>query len=290
MFELVETRLFAYADDSTLLAVVRRPADRPAVDASLNRDLARIQEWWNHFCIILNPDKTKALVVSRSRTVNPPHGNLVLSGVSNRAGPSLDIQGLKFDSKLTFEDHVRVIVSRVPQIIDILMLVKRIFVDTSVLLRCYFAFVLPIVEYCSPMWGSAAECHIQLLERHSASASFHLLVLEFDIPELRPQLIHWSLKYQCVERPKLLGLSCRLRFDFGMTFVTLCLIPERWMGPWVQSTVGCFPKLCFHQFSVAQVLVGLRKQFITNFDFPTWACAAGFNNNNNNNNISLFVI
>ena len=33
------------------------------------------------------------------------------------------------------------------------------------------------------------------------SASFHLLLLEFDIPELRPQLIHWSLKYQGVERP-----------------------------------------------------------------------------------------
>ena len=44
MLELVENRLFAHADDSTLLAVVRKPADRPAVAASLNRELARIQE------------------------------------------------------------------------------------------------------------------------------------------------------------------------------------------------------------------------------------------------------
>ena len=43
-------------------------------------------------------------------------------------------------------------------------LINRIFVDTSVLLRCYFAFVLPILEYCSPVWGSAVECHLQLLE------------------------------------------------------------------------------------------------------------------------------
>ena len=43
MFELVENRLYAYADDSTLLSVVRKPADRPAVATSLNRDLARIQ-------------------------------------------------------------------------------------------------------------------------------------------------------------------------------------------------------------------------------------------------------
>ena len=39
----------------------------------------------------------------------------------------------------------------------------------------------------------------------------------------------------------------------------------------------------FFQFSVVQVLVGLRKQFINNFVFPTWVCSAGLNNNNNNN-------
>ena len=77
IFHLVENRLFAYADDSTLLAVVRKPADRPALAAALNMELARIQQWSNHWCMIPNPNKTKALVVSRSRTVNPPHGNLV---------------------------------------------------------------------------------------------------------------------------------------------------------------------------------------------------------------------
>ena len=108
--------------------------------------MARIQEWCNHWCIILNPNKTKALVVSRSRTVNPPHGDLVLSGVSIRDSPNLDILCVKFDSKLTIEYHVRGIVSRVFQRIGILRLVKRIFVDTCVLLRCYFAFFLPILE------------------------------------------------------------------------------------------------------------------------------------------------
>ena len=100
------------------------------------------------------------------------------------------------------------------------------------------------------------------------SASFYLLQLEYDIFELRPQLIHWSSKYQGVERPNFLGLSCLLRFDCGMTFPTLCLTPERWMGSRVQSTVRCFPELCFLQFSLAQMLVRLRKQYINNFVFP----------------------
>ena len=72
MFELVENRLYDYADDSTLLAVVLKPENGPAVAASDNRDLARIQEWCNHWCIILNNNKTKAFVVSRSSIVSHP--------------------------------------------------------------------------------------------------------------------------------------------------------------------------------------------------------------------------
>ena len=44
IFELVENSLYVYADDSRELAVVRKPADGPALATCLNRDLARIQE------------------------------------------------------------------------------------------------------------------------------------------------------------------------------------------------------------------------------------------------------
>ena len=113
IFDLVENILFAYADDSTLLAVIRMSSDRPTVAASVNRDLARIHEWCGHWCMLLNTKKSKALVVSRSRTVYPPHFDLGLAGVPILSSPSLDILGVRFDSKLTFESHVRGVVSRV---------------------------------------------------------------------------------------------------------------------------------------------------------------------------------
>ena len=52
-----------------------------------------------------------------------------------------------------------------------LRLVKRVLLDTSVLLRCYYAFVITILEYCSPVWRSAAECHLQLRERQVYSVA-----------------------------------------------------------------------------------------------------------------------
>ena len=65
-------------------------------------------------------------------TVYPPRGDLVLFGVSIYAGPNYDILDVKFDSRLTFEDHGRGIASRVSQRIGILRLVKRVFVNTFV--------------------------------------------------------------------------------------------------------------------------------------------------------------
>ena len=109
------------------------------------------------------------LVFSRSKTVHPPNCDWVLSEVSIRANHNPDILGVEFDRKLIFEDHVRGIVSRPFQRIEILKMVQLVFVDISVLLRFYYAFVLAILEYCSSVSGSAAECHLQLLKRQMYS-------------------------------------------------------------------------------------------------------------------------
>ena len=111
-----------------------------------------IQELCNHWCMLLYPNKTNSLVTSICRSVNTPNGDLVFFEDSIHTCPNLDILGIKFDSMLTFEDHVRGIVSRVSQRIGILSSVIHIFLDTSVLLCCYYAFVLLIFGYGFPVW------------------------------------------------------------------------------------------------------------------------------------------
>ena len=56
-----------------------------------------------------------------------------------------------------------------------------------------------------------------------------VLLPELDIVELRPELIHWSLRYQDVKRQNLRVVSGQPRVECGMTFPTLCLTAERWM-------------------------------------------------------------
>ena len=179
--------------------------------------------------------------------------------------------------------------------------------DTSVLPRCYLAFIFQILGYCSSVWGSAAECHLQLFERQVYSVvrlcpdqSFlslchrhngaglsmlskvnsnfnHCLFSELPyastkVRHTRAVIAAHPLEFEVSRCRTSQFARCflhRPRFDCGMTFPTLCLTLERWMSSRVQSTVGCFHELCFRQLSVARVLVGLRPQFINNFVFLT---------------------
>ena len=46
------------------------------------------------------------------------------------------------------------------------------FHDRSLLGRCFRGFVLPVLEYCSAVWSSAADTHLKLLDRAVSGARF----------------------------------------------------------------------------------------------------------------------
>ena len=48
----------------------------------------------------------------------------------------------------------------------------RVFHDRSLLGRCFRGFVLPVLEYCSAIWCSAADAHLKLLDRAASGARF----------------------------------------------------------------------------------------------------------------------
>ena len=46
------------------------------------------------------------------------------------------------------------------------------FRDRSLLGRCFRGFLLPVLEYCSAVWCSAADTHLKLLDRAVSGARF----------------------------------------------------------------------------------------------------------------------
>ena len=100
---LLQNELVGYADDSTLLCRIPHPRDRSSVAASLNDDLAVISDWCSRWGMLVNPSKTRGMLISRSRTVEPLFPDLLIDGSVVEMVSELKILGVIIDSKLSFE-------------------------------------------------------------------------------------------------------------------------------------------------------------------------------------------
>ena len=93
---------------------------------------------------------------------------------------------MTFDSKITFEKHRRSVSTAASQRLGILRKSWRVFHDRSLLWRCFLGLVLPVLEYCSAVWCSAADTHLKLLDRAVSDVRFLTWgVLECDIAHRR---------------------------------------------------------------------------------------------------------
>ena len=89
------------------MAVVPSPGVRVAVAESLIRDLGRYSEWCDLWGMKLNASKTKTMIVSRYLTMHPQSPPLTIGGTVLKESDHLVILGVTFDSKMTFEKHLR---------------------------------------------------------------------------------------------------------------------------------------------------------------------------------------
>ena len=110
----------------------------------------------------LNASKTKTMIVSMSRTMHPQSPTLTIGGTVPKESDDLVILGMTFDSKMTFEKHLRSVSTAASQRLGILRTSWQVLYDRLLLWRCSRGFVLPVLEYCPVVWCSAAVTHLKL--------------------------------------------------------------------------------------------------------------------------------
>ena len=175
----LENMLVLYADDATLLALIPSPNVR-----SNASDLSKISTSCDLWGMRLNPNKTQSMIVSRSRTVFPPHPDLLVGSTSLNSCDFFKILGVMFDSKFTFERHIRSISSLVAQKIGLLRKSFRIFGDQDVLLRCLNSFIHPsLFGVLLPCLVLCSGFPLKLLDKN-------LRACKFLIPNLTISLQH----------------------------------------------------------------------------------------------------
>ena len=104
--------------------------------------------------------------------MHPQSPTLTVGRTVLKESDDLIILGITFDSKMTFEKHLRSVSRAASQRLGILRKSWLVFHDKSVLGRCFLGFVLPVLEYCSAVWCSAADTHLKLLDRAVSGARF----------------------------------------------------------------------------------------------------------------------
>ena len=83
-------------------------------------DLGRVSEWYDLWGMKLNASKTKTMIVPRSRTMHPQSPPLTIGGTVLKESDDHVILGMTFDSKMTFENHLRSVSRAASQVHGIL--------------------------------------------------------------------------------------------------------------------------------------------------------------------------
>ena len=104
--------------------------------------------------------------------MHPKSPPLTTGGTVLKESNALVILGVTFYSKMTFEKHLRSVSRAASQRLGILRKSLRVFHDRSLLGRCFRGFGLPVLEYCSAVWCSAADTLLKLLDRAVSGARF----------------------------------------------------------------------------------------------------------------------
>ncbi|KAI8482030.1 hypothetical protein Bbelb_402060 [Branchiostoma belcheri] len=130
----------------------------------MQTSMTAVQSWATSYSMEANAKKTKDMVIScRKDPVNPPP--LMLNGQPVERVKKFKLLGVTVTSDLTWDEHVKGIISKVQPRIHYLRLAKKYGLPSDVLLSIYTSFIRPVMEYGSPVWGGLPKTLSNELEK-----------------------------------------------------------------------------------------------------------------------------
>lgn len=164
-----------YADDLQIYFSFH-PNETDSAVAKINSDLNRISEWATDNCLVLNPVKSKYLILGSLNQIEKISINnpiVEMSGVEvGRVSEARNL-GLLMDGNLRFENHVSETVRYCMYRLKVLYNVRD-FLSVDLRVRLCEALVLSKVNYCITAYGPCllARSHRQLQRVQNACARF----------------------------------------------------------------------------------------------------------------------
>ena len=156
--------LESYVDDSKLYLTFA-VKDFETSTYRLSENLERIAAWCCHSSLLINPDKTKLLLLGTPQMFKrvPENFSVTLLGTKLFPVSSAKDLGVTLDASLSYDEHVTEVVSKCTSILCQINRVKHI-LDRKSLLMAINALVFTKLYYCSTIWANTSKGNVKKLQ------------------------------------------------------------------------------------------------------------------------------
>ena len=158
--------LESYVDDSKLhLSFLVKDIDGAA--RQITEDLRKVAAWCCQNSLLINPDKTKLLLIgTRQMLQNMPTDldlHVTLLGKELRPVVSARDLGVYMDATLSFDEHITSVTSSCLSSLSQINRIKHL-LDRNTLVNVINALVFSKLYYCSSVWSSTTKKNIKKLQ------------------------------------------------------------------------------------------------------------------------------
>ena len=146
------TKVIAFADDLVIMTKGNNP---PEAQVFANSDLAKIEKWASENKMQFNDTKSKVMLITRKR--NNGNINVYLNNRRLDVVNDLKYLGIYFDSRLTFDKHIRYIADNSSKLIHMLGRSAKLQwgLGHKSLRTIYEGALIPMLTYGAPVWHEA---------------------------------------------------------------------------------------------------------------------------------------
>ena len=155
-------KLACYVDDPKQYMSFPSIAVSTAID-NLNVDLESISRWCCQNSLLINPDKTKVLMIGEPQLLRQlPTVTVKILGKEIIPVTVAKDLGIYIDQSLTYNDHI---IKTVSTCLYKLIKINRIkqLLDKKTLLLLINSYVFSKLYYCSTVWSNTSKCNIKKL-------------------------------------------------------------------------------------------------------------------------------
>ena len=199
----LNSKVNQYADDSFISRTINNYSD----EVILQNDLNTLDWWSENNALQLNPQKCQVMCICR-RTKNKPTPVYYVSNTKLSVASSLRLLGVQVSSDLSWNEHVSNVTKKCNRLIGFLKTVvgKQ---NPNILLTLYRSLVLPVIDFCSPVWFVYRKNHINNLELIQRRATRFILgqkrgdqsykerLLQLKIMDLNSRRKYLSICFAC---------------------------------------------------------------------------------------------